>query len=40
MIEIFRMAEEQRNLGLAKISLTELMKKAAKEAGWHIEILR
>ena len=36
MIEIFRMAEEQRKSGLAKISLTELMKKAAKEAGWHI----
>lgn len=36
MLEIFKMAEEQRRSDLSNISLTKLMKVAAEKAGWHI----
>lgn len=37
MLEFFRMAEATRLPELKNIPLTELMKSAAEEAGWHLE---
>lgn len=37
MLEFFRMAEATRLPELRNVPLTELMKSAAEEAGWHLE---